>query len=907
MKTHRPNQQVLRLILLIGLTVVLSCNNTDWEISSSIKNDEAQPAWLNQLNNDKQDYIYKQENVYLEDSPEGEYENKDLIKGSLNQLNDFSQTIASHQNFHPEPSKNDDPNPQHGFSVTIHNHNNKEEKKQTKSRPVEPLSRLELLYHNSKGLAQSKGIRQIAYEVLKEKIALNKTNPVNGDYLLAAGDEINIEITGPLELKKTVRLDDEGNIFLQKNIGKLNLLGQRFSKIERLIHQAISKEYQNFKLRVSLNKIHHIRVTITGAVNLPGLKSLPASSTLTQIIAEANGVHKDGSLREISIVRQNGKKQVIDLYRLLLEDTGKDPILVSGDFIHIPKITKSIAVLGPIKQGIYEIKNGETLESILKISGGLNAFTSQHRFALEKTSEGRQRILERHDLQKSKQLILADGMVIQFDEIMKELNNVVSLQGSVVKPGIYPFKKGMKISDLLKEGRGFLLSASLDKAYLQRSTGPTAIFNVTPGDKRGRQRFKGIWIDLKAILAGDKRQDLTLRRLDKLKILTLSSVQDHPEVKVLGPVRRPGRYSLTASMTLGDLVHLSGYFKAEIYLKSATIVRRRYSNEKKQFDVDLIEFSPQDVISGKKISRVLLQNHDQIVFRQVHTHTVEVQITGQVHFPGTYILPKGSKITKLLAIAGGILEDADLRAAEFSRQSIRELQAKRLNEMIAESEINFSRIRDQVTLNGRSHESMANHLSLLGLKRLKANYSEYQVKGRVVLDFLNAKFPTSEDNLVLENRDRIVIPKKRNTVLVLGKVFSPSAFVRRDTMTIRDYLNKAGGLKDFADDNKVYLVMSTGEVRSVAQIGFEKLLDMVPGPGDTILVPQKELGRSTFAQVSDSLLLVRQMAEIGLLGVAIKDSENAENNVNLGSSYDIQSSDKGYLEMIQHESKQKKE
>ena len=497
-------------------------------------------------------------------------------------------------------------------------------------------------------------------------------------------------------------------------------------------------------------------------------------------------------------------------------------------------------------------------------------------------------------------------MVIKFEEVMKELNNVVALEGAIVKPGVYPFREGMKISDLLKEGRGFLLGASLNKAYLQRSTGATATFSVTPGDKRGRQRSEGIWVDLKAILAGDKSQDIKLNRLDKLKILTLNSVQDKPEIKVIGPVRRPGRYNLTAAMTLGDLVRLSGYFKPEIYLKSATIVRRRYSLDQKQFDVDLIEFSPQDVIKNKDISRALLQNHDQIVFRRVHTRTVEVQITGQVHFPGTYILPKGSKITDLFTMAGGVLEDADLRAAEFNRQSIRELQAKRLNEMIAESEVRFSHIRDQVTRDGRVNESVANHLSLLGLKRLKANYSEYQVKGRVVLDFLNEEFPESEDNLILEDSDKIVIPKKRNTILVLGKVFSPSAFVWRKKMTIRDYLNKAGGLKDFADDGKVYLVMSTGEVRSVAQIGFDKLLDIVPGAGDTILVPQKELGRSTFAQISDSLLLVRQMAEIGLLGVAIKDSENAENNVNLGSSYDIKSTDQGYIEMLQHESGNKR-
>ena len=265
---------------------------------------------------------------------------------------------------------------------------------------------------------------------------------------------------------------------------------------------------------------------------------------------------------------------------------------------------------------------------------------------------------------------------------------------------------------------------------------------------------------------------------------------------------------------------------------------------------------------------------------------VTVRIGGRVSFPGTYILPDGSKISTLLAEAGGLLPDADLRAAVFTRKKIQQFQQARLDDLFTRMDQAFGDGRNKVIRDGHNNEGIAAHLSYLGLSNLTNNIERFQARGRLVINMSSSCFIDSLDNQTLEDGDELYIPRRENIIMVLGECNYPNAFVWQNGMTVGDYIAKAGGILPEADRKQIYVVMSNGEVYSDSNKNMfgGNVAGFRPGPGDTVLIPKKAPSRSALNKASDITLLIRQMAETGLIGASIPQTfaPNHPANVNIG-------------------------
>ena len=127
--------------------------------------------------------------------------------------------------------------------------------------------------------------------------------------------------------------------------------------------------------------------------------------------------------------------------------------------------------------------------------------------------------------------------------------------------------------------------------------------------------------------------------------------------------------------------------------------------------------------------------------------------------------------------------------------------------------------------------------------------------------------------------------------MTLGHVFAPTSFLWRKELSVGDYVDMAGGYKEEAGEEEVYLMTAAGEVRSAKQVGHSSLMKMVPGPGDSIMVPKQELKRSGLSVASDYVSLVRQMSEVAAItsslpGEEVKigiNSDNSNQTRNTGS------------------------
>ncbi|MDF7823980.1 SLBB domain-containing protein [Pontiellaceae bacterium B12227] len=902
----------------VPLAVLLLFSSCSSSKNTLMQSDQDYPQWLEDVNlstlqtNDMNGAV----SPVLPPRTATEDYRYDQLPGDRSGIKNLQQRLSGEPSYffrQPTPAASSNPNPSapspapsnpQQVSVVVNNMGPSNQEATARQRPDEPLSRIEQLYNRSSGAAGGSQLRQFGYNQLctlasdrlesshtpstgsntmnpgsflneesqNSNLLLDPGGPIDADFLVGPGDEIILRITGAVEMNESRIVQRDGTVFIPE-VGAVVVSGIRAGELNETIRQAVEEQYNPVKVEATPGRLHAIRIMLFGHARQPGQYFLPANASLIDALIAANGPSKDGSLRQIVLRRPGQPDQKIDLYDILIGGkTTKNLRLLSGDTIHIPTIGTTAAVVGPMLEGIYEVSTGETLADLARFAGGLTPFARKEQIQLERTTNGLERNIINLDFTSDAQkFLLADGDLAIFAEAYDRINEHISLEGRVISPGRYPFHAGMLLSELLRLGDGFLIDASLDRALLIRQLGDRRTFDIKPDDAKGEVRSELIWIDLPSLFAGEARSDIELRRLDRLIIFSENSVREDPRVSVMGAVRQPGTYALTSGMRVKDLLLLASNTMPEAYNGYSMIVRRSRASDGRHLDVELIPFNLDQALKGDASANLVLQNHDQVVIRRVQTLQVRVNIEGRVQFPGTYVLPDGSTIADLMKTAGGLLPGADLRASTFNRVSVQQEEMRQLADMQRRNQEYFTRVRNRVTRDGYYNESMANQMALSSLNQQGANERQFQATGRIVLNLTQADFPETTDNLTLEDGDRLSIPRLKNTISVLGRVFNPNAFICRQEsgLRVKDYLEMAGGLQDDADKKQFYVLLASGEVHSAAQSGRRKLLSMVPSPGDAILVPQEPLERSTKSMISDSLMVMQQMAELGMMGAAI--------------------------------------
>ena len=76
-----------------------------------------------------------------------------------------------------------------------------------------------------------------------------------------------------------------------------------------------------------------------------------------------------------------------------------------------------------------------------------------------------------------------------------------------------------------------------------------------------------------------------------------------------------------------------------------------------------------------------------------------------------------------------------------------------------------------------------------------------------------------------------------SSVNVVGEVYSPSSHTFDPDISLNDYIDKAGGLRDTADTSNIYIILPNGESTPVGRRIFNI---RNPGlmPGSTIVIPR---------------------------------------------------------------------
>ncbi len=218
---------------------------------------------------------------------------------------------------------------------------------------------------------------------LNEAIMLGAASQQAGledNYLIGPEDLLEIEAYNVEELKKTVRVNSQGEIALPL-VGILNIKGLTTSEAEQLIARKLEKYVEETLVTVFVKEYKSQRISVFGAVNKPGIFAVTGQRFLVDMLMMSEGISKDaGSI--CYIIRPTLKNNlntkaatlVVDLDELLVNGNFSLNIPVfAGDVINVPK-GGVVFVDGAVKvPGAYTMRGKTTLVQAISMAQGVNS------------------------------------------------------------------------------------------------------------------------------------------------------------------------------------------------------------------------------------------------------------------------------------------------------------------------------------------------------------------------------------------------------------------------------------------------------------------------------------------------------------------------------------------------------
>jgi protein involved in polysaccharide export with SLBB domain len=690
--------------------------------------------------------------------------------------------------------------------------------------------------------------------------------PVPADYVLGPGDELLIRAWGKIDLDSRVTVDRNGQIYLPK-VGSLTVAGLRFEQVEGYLHSAIGALFKDFELNVAIGQLRSIQIFVLGSARQPGGYTVSSLSTLVDALFASGGPSATGTMRHIQLRRGGQTLTEFDIYDLMQKgDKSHDVRLLPGDVIYFPSIGAQVAISGDVNvPGIYELKGETTVGAALKGAGGMTSLADAERVVVERIENHSSRQVEEFALDTSGQgRLLRDGDLLRVFPLSPKFENAVTLRGNVAQPGLYAWKEGMRISDLIPS-RGFLIT----RDYWNRENHLVPRVSAHPfGDPRAGQfseQQTGQPGDLGANQYGNPRTDQPgngqadqngNQQADQFgngqADQNGSQQTDQPGNAQAGQsgilrTNQPGNRSNDQfGNSRTPIIDTVGQISAEINWEYALIERL----DERDLSTHLIPFRLAGAIDNPTSpDNQLLKAGDVVtIFSRadlelpMEKHASFIQVGGEVNAPGVYRVNPGETLRDVVKQAGGLTPHSYLYASILTRVSARQAQEKQLQQsteqMQRELTAKFANSTPQAGQTGADQQAQ-----LAMQQTALASLASIKPTGRVVLDMKPAAETIADmPAFPLEDGDTFYIPPRLSTVEVAGAVYNANALRYEPGKRLIAYLNDAGGATREADPKRIFVIRADGTVvsrqsrnsHSHGSYGNLRLL-----PGDAIVVPEK--------------------------------------------------------------------
>jgi protein involved in polysaccharide export with SLBB domain len=365
--------------------------------------------------------------------------------------------------------------------------------------------------------------------------------------------------------------------------------------------------------------------------------------------------------------------------------------------------------------------------------------------------------------------------------------------------------------------------------------------------------------------------NLLLEELDEIIVYPQDYFTPDRTVSIEGSVTTSGSYRILDNMTIRDLILQAGGLSDDASQQRGELYRRASGNESTVFNK--IDFSVEKAMEADPQHNIILNKSDRIFIRSSRGWEPERRVTlsGEFVYPGAYVIFEDETLGDLIQRAGGFKEDAYLQAAVFIRKSVRTLEQKKQSEYTNDLEGNMIRLSIELASKG------ANVASLFEQQlRLKEMLDSSTVTGRVLIDMMNENHYKA---FSLEDGDVLLVPKKPNTVSVLGEVYNSATFRHDSRKTlVSHYLNLAGGPKTTAEKKDIYVIRANGTVISNKEM---RIASIHLEPGDVVVVPAKvrySNPQKTFIDIADASFKVASFLLTVISLIVAINTLNASSN-----------------------------
>ena len=662
--------------------------------------------------------------------------------------------------------------------------------------------------------------------------------PTPTNYRLGAGDEIIIDIWGTSQVTIQQTISPDGAINIE-NLGLVFLNGMTVNQATKYLRNELDKIYTGLTgsnptshLKVSLGNSRTIQVNVMGEVEQPGTYALSAFSTVFHALYSAGGISDIGSLRNIQVVRDGKNIATVDVYDFIMQGkTNEDIRLLEGDVIIVSPYEALVKIEGNVKRPMkYEMKNNETVATLLKYAGNFasDAYTRSLKLVRQNGKEYQIFTVDEMDYSVFK---LKDGDVLTAEAILNRYENKLEVKGAVYRPGIYQFGGDLNtVKQLIEKADGIMADAFLGRAVLHR--------------EREDLTREIIQVDLKSIL-NDSKPDIALKRNDVLYIPSIHDLQDMGNIEVFGEIARPGKYIYADNMTLEDLIIQAGGL-----LESASTVKvdvSRRIKDSKSTEVSstigkMFTFALKDgfVVDGE--AGFVLEPYDQVYVRRSpgYQPQMNVSIDGEILYNGTYALTgKNERLSELVQKAGGITPYAYVKGSKLMRKANYD-EKKRMKDVL---------------------ELMQREMGI-SADSLKLEFEDIYSVG-IDLEMALAN-PGSDADIVLREGDKLIIPELNNTVKINGAVMLPNTVSYNQKMSVKDYINQAGGYANGARKSKAFIIYMNGQVSKVKGNGKSQV-----EPGCEIIVPIKDKTKAEKWNIQTILGIASSLGSLGLTAASV--------------------------------------
>ncbi|QBN19817.1 SLBB domain-containing protein [Flavobacterium nackdongense] len=636
---------------------------------------------------------------------------------------------------------------------------------------------------------------------------LKLATPVN--YVLGPGDELQISVYGVQEYSATIPVSTEGKVNIQY-VGQIPVSGMTIEAATQKIRGAISRVYSTVasgqsQVGISLSRIRTIKVTIIGSKQ-PGNYSISSLATVYNALFLGGGPGKNGSYRNIELLRNNKLYKKIDIYNFLVNGNQADNVgLKDNDVIRIPAYTQRVTVEGQVKRpGIFEMKSGETFKDLLAFASGFNEFAYTASVnVLQKTSKDfKVKDIKSSEFGSYKPL---SGDVFRVSKILNRFENRISINGAVFRPNTYSFYEGMRISDLINQADGLKEDAYTSRATIVRTKADltTEVTNV----------------NLDRALSGEVEADIYLRKEDVVTVYSILDFKEDYKITIDGEIKKPGVYEFHDNLTLNDLLVQAGGLTGSAS-KRVEIARMIKSDENNDANPSRVQLFNLEIASGnnEQIKNFILAPFDVVNIRRmaVYEKPEMVTVSGAVNYTGKYVLAnKKEKIYDVIQRAGGLTSVANVDGVKIKRP----IQAKQIEEL------------ENVNLNLGKKDSIQNKLT----KKLKEDlkYATIPVDWRKIV-----KDPSDKTNVTLFPGDEIEVSIYNESVKVSGSVLLTSEIPYSRGKGFSYYLGAVGGTDAKGWKNKAYIIYPNGRAAVSSSFFFIRSYPKVL-PGSQIVVPEK--------------------------------------------------------------------